>query len=288
LSIIGENPLLYAGIAYAHWSRANVGVGGEEEVDKSEQYARRALELDSGSAEAHLVLGVVYQALRGDQRQAFHHLNRSLSTNPNDPHTVLYTFWGHFTVGRPDASRPHVERLLHLDPLNPLARWLPVGIELAAGRFDRFASYAWDEWPPWPPIFFYQTLALVYTQRLDEARAVIREWGEYGWKDFVGSFHTFIYAAIERNKERMEAHLAGNWATTGRRDPMWSYWIAGLLACAGEADAAFEWVTNAVDRGFINYPLLADHDPFLSKFRGAPRYDALLERVKSEWETFEV
>jgi len=139
-----------------------------------------------------------------------------------------------------------------------------------------------------PPLFWYRTLALVFTQQLDEARTVIREWAEYGWKDMIGSFHTFIEAAIERNKEQMEAHLAGDRATTGRRDPEWSYWIAALFAFAGEAEAALEWVTNAVDRGFINYPLLAEHDPFVVRLHGEPRYEALLERVKHQWEEFEV
>jgi hypothetical protein len=64
--------------------------------------------------------------------------------------------------------------------------------------------------------------------------------------------------------------------------------VASSLVLAGDEEAAFEWVTNAVDRGFINYLLLAEHDPFLSSFRGEPRYEALLGRVSREWETFEV
>ncbi len=51
---------------------------------------------------------------------------------------------------------------------------------------------------------------------------------------------------------------------------------------------ALEWLAVAVDRGFVNYPLLATHDPFLATVRGEARFDALMERVKDEWEHFEV
>jgi len=48
------------------------------------------------------------------------------------------------------------------------------------------------------------------------------------------------------------------------------------------------WLEHAVDRGFINYPLLAEKDPFLANIRGEERFKKLMERVKHEWEHFEV
>jgi len=38
----------------------------------------------------------------------------------------------------------------------------------------------------------------------------------------------------------------------------------------------------------INYPYMNEHDPFLGKIRGEERFKKLMERVKSEWEHFEV
>jgi hypothetical protein len=43
----------------------------------------------------------------------------------------------------------------------------------------------------------------------------------------------------------------------------------------------------AVDRGFINYPSLAEHDPFFEKVRGEPRFQKLLKTVRERWEKFE-
>jgi non-specific serine/threonine protein kinase len=48
------------------------------------------------------------------------------------------------------------------------------------------------------------------------------------------------------------------------------------------------WLENAVNRGFINYPLLAEKDLFLANMRGEPRFKKLMKRVKYEWEHFEV
>ena len=51
-------------------------------------------------------------------------------------------------------------------------------------------------------------------------------------------------------------------------------------------ELALEWLTTAVDRGFVNYPLLTQFDPFLKRLHSGPRFQTLMERVKSEWETF--
>jgi hypothetical protein len=40
--------------------------------------------------------------------------------------------------------------------------------------------------------------------------------------------------------------------------------------------------------GAINYPFLATLDPWLANIRGDARFQKLMERVKYEWEHFEV
>lgn len=41
-------------------------------------------------------------------------------------------------------------------------------------------------------------------------------------------------------------------------------------------------------RGFINYPFFSKIDPFLENIRGDERFKKLIERVKREWENFEI
>ena len=67
-----------------------------------------------------------------------------------------------------------------------------------------------------------------------------------------------------------------------------SCWAASFFAILGDFDTSLDWLEHSFDRGFINYPWMSQHDPFLTKMRGNPRYDQLMERVKHEWENFEV
>jgi hypothetical protein len=57
---------------------------------------------------------------------------------------------------------------------------------------------------------------------------------------------------------------------------------------AGDHDRALDWLETSVNQGLVNYPFFANYDPFLVRFRGNPRFEQLMQRVKREWEEFEV
>jgi hypothetical protein len=63
--------------------------------------------------------------------------------------------------------------------------------------------------------------------------------------------------------------------------------IAQGYGLVGMSEQALHWLAIAVDRGFINYPSLAEHDPFFEKVRGEPRFQKLLKTVRERWEKFE-
>jgi len=66
-----------------------------------------------------------------------------------------------------------------------------------------------------------------------------------------------------------------------------SYYVAVPLALVGAKKEALDWLEY--DLGwFHNYPFLAEKDPFLANIRGEERFKKLMERVKYEWEHFEV
>jgi hypothetical protein len=70
--------------------------------------------------------------------------------------------------------------------------------------------------------------------------------------------------------------------------PYVSHHLAGIFSLLGEKKEAHDWLENAVNQGFINYPLLAEKDIWLANIRGEERFKKLMERVKYEWEHFEV
>jgi hypothetical protein len=52
-------------------------------------------------------------------------------------------------------------------------------------------------------------------------------------------------------------------------------------------DGALDWLERLLDRGSINYPMLAHGDPMLQPLRSEPRFQRLLDRIRPEWEHFD-
>ena len=63
--------------------------------------------------------------------------------------------------------------------------------------------------------------------------------------------------------------------------------IAQGYALARMPEHALRWLALAVDRGFINYPFLAQHDPCFANLRGLPQFQQLMEIVRDRWTRFE-
>jgi hypothetical protein len=63
--------------------------------------------------------------------------------------------------------------------------------------------------------------------------------------------------------------------------------LAEGYAMVGAAERAIDWLVVAVDRGYINYPFLARHDPCLQRVRSQPRFRRLMETVRERWQSFE-
>ena len=59
------------------------------------------------------------------------------------------------------------------------------------------------------------------------------------------------------------------------------------FALAGEVDKALDGMKNAINLGFINYPVFSQ-DRFLDDIRNDKRFNRMIERVKYDWEHFEV
>jgi hypothetical protein len=64
--------------------------------------------------------------------------------------------------------------------------------------------------------------------------------------------------------------------------------VAQGYALIEEKEVALDWLENVINKGWFNYPLFSQLDPFLANIRNEPRFKKLMERVKYEWEHFEV
>jgi serine/threonine protein kinase/tetratricopeptide (TPR) repeat protein len=291
LDIIGENALLLAGMGYVYAQYANIGVEHEEYIEKAEEYARKALELDPESAEAHIVLGFTHMWFRGDQRKSFYHLKQALARKADDPHALLYLVVGHTLVGRVDEAYPLAERLARVDPLTPLSVFWATVLEVWGGRFD-VPSEELTKWfrlePQNPAALGGCAGLLAYCSRYDEARELIRGNVPTGLEDVFTRETLLLQHALDGEPARLRELVTEDFERTAWRDPQFSYFVADCHALAGLKEEALDWLSNAVDRGFINYPFIAEHDPLLASIRGEPRFRDIAARAKYEWEHFEV
>ncbi len=63
--------------------------------------------------------------------------------------------------------------------------------------------------------------------------------------------------------------------------------MARIYAMVDKRQQALDWLENAVNRGFINYPCLSKYDLVLTSLHSEPRFQKLMVRVKEEWKAFE-
>ena len=61
-------------------------------------------------------------------------------------------------------------------------------------------------------------------------------------------------------------------------DPELCWLGAGFYSLLDDKAEALRWLENAINRGWINYPLLSKNDPFLENIRGEKRFGQLMER----------
>ena len=290
LEIIGENALLLAGMGYVYAQYANLGLEHEEYIEKAEDCAKDALALDPESPEAHLVLGFTNMAFRGDQTKSFYHLKQALARNPDDPHTLLWLLQAHTIVGRVDEAYPLAERLAQVDPLTPINVFCATDLDVWGGRFDLPSEELtkWFRLEPQNPLALAVCAGhLASCSRYEEARELIRGNVRAELEDISPRLTLLLEGALDGDASRFQEIVTEDFEKWARRDLEASYFVAGIHALAGLEQEALDWLSNAVDRGFINYPFIAEHDRLLDSIRGEPRFRDIAARAKYEWEHFE-
>jgi hypothetical protein len=127
---------------------------------------------------------------------------------------------------------------------------------------------------------------LLMNRRLDEASAVGAGFSPETRRSVPGRVSAFLLRAATGRKKAAASLDADTEAVASASD-VFARFLAQGHALAGETAQALRWLRIAVDRGFINYPFLARHDPSLASLRGDPRFAALLGDVRQRWERFE-
>ena len=96
------------------------------------------------------------------------------------------------------------------------------------------------------------------------------------------------FSTLQQNKTKVKQLITEDIRVMLWNDFHMPWFIAECYSLIGETELALDWLDRALEQGIINYPLFSKLDPFLENIRGEPRFNKLMERVKHEWENFEV
>jgi len=131
-------PAGYVGLGRVH--ERKVGQGWtefpEQSLQKAQELARRALELNQFDASAHGLLGAVY-AFRNQYGLAIGALQRAIALNPNHARSYHTLGWVLLWSGRVDEAVTALEMSLRLDGSSPRNTWSLLGTAYyLQGRYE--------------------------------------------------------------------------------------------------------------------------------------------------------
>ena len=291
MDIVGDNELIYSALGLAYFQYVNIGLRIEEKyLDKAEVYAQKAIELEANSSTALFVISMIYET-RGNVRKALEYSKQAVIAGPNNPDALLGLAFLYSVIGKGSAARPLVERLMTIDPFSTLSRFGPMWLHLTEGRMDLVLEsiqklYELD--PQNPAGRFWYAWALAANHRCEEAYdtfdQVIRDSSETIFADLSSLFK---HALQGHTKDVIQA-VHPELVRLAEIDHVFSWSMAECHALVDDKEKALDWLILTVQKGRIDYPFLNEYDPFLANIRGEERFKELMERVKVEWESFEV
>ena len=286
-----DNLLLLSAMGEAHWQYVNAGLSSDpEHLEKARSVAKRILSLDPSSAAARRLSGMI-RFHEGETEEGIRQLRRAHEEEPNDPHTLMWLSLFVAVSGKPDIARPWVERLLEIDPLTPLYRVVPGVLASMQGNLDEASellskSYTKNLENPGVRLLYGQ--ALVMSAKLDDAFAVfdalLYDMPESPFAN-VGAFYRF---ALQGDREQAKQAVSEETKTALGSDLQYSWMLAQCYALIEDNESAMRWLNNAVDRGFVNYPLLSEKDPLLVNLLDEPEFTELMMKVETRWNSLEI
>jgi eukaryotic-like serine/threonine-protein kinase len=292
LTLIGENALLLATRGMVSWFYLNFSIDPTESyLDEAAEYAARALQRDPQNYFGIFLRGLV-AAKRGDIESAIRDIRKAHQLKPGDA-MVLNELNRHLMSAgqeQQEASWLLFDETVRVDPLSPLNWAQGAWRYLGSGRLAESAAASrriLDLTERGNPARVYAAYYLAASNLHEEAIAIFDAEGAALSGTPYGSMSSFLSLAL-----RKDAGAVRHVTTQLEQAAYWTEFLALFLAdgyaLLGQRDTAIRCLRTAVNRGFINYPCLADWDPFLEPVRGQPEFEELLQHVKRRWQAFEI
>ncbi len=283
LNIVGDNVLLYATIGYVHWQYVNAGIKPVEHLRAAEPYVEKIFALEPDSPRGHHLRGLILVS-RGQVHDAVKDLQLTIDSDPTNPDALLWLSILYGCFGRTDEAYPLAERLIQIDPLTPLNQGLPGWLQFMDGNFDRACIHYQKmvDMEPTNPVYgYFLVTGLAYCGKKDEAIARIDQMAIEAPGHPFTSMCLFFKHALLGEPERARSVLSPELEAMAGDDLQYAWFFSVCYSLLGETDDALDWLTTAIRRGFSNHKFLSELDPFLASARTDPKFQSLMKMAES-------
>jgi eukaryotic-like serine/threonine-protein kinase len=289
LETVGENALLRATLGYSYAVAYDVGLAhGEDTLQRAEQYAKQALDLDPTVPQAHLALAWV-RYKQGGVAAGIPLFERAAGLGSRDALWILA--FGLGEVGRIADARRWADAGMAADPLNEMTGFARGMVEFWDGRFEDAVGWLQrciEKVAPDSQLLLWgRAQAMAYAGRRGEAASDFKKVAgqEAG---VISSLSELYCVALSGDRAAVQRALTADTELfrAALTDEWYPNFIAACLAMVGDHDGAIDWLERAVAWGFSNHRFLGEYSPFLAPLRGHPRFERLLELARENERAF--
>ncbi len=289
--VVGRNALLLSTRGQVHWQYVNAGISSDpEHLVRAKQCAAEAAELEPNSAHVLRLQGLICLQ-EGKTQESALLLKRSIAVDPNDSDSLSWYSAVCALSGKAHAAMPLARRILEIDPLTPVYRFVPGLLSLMAGEFA-------DALPPFddalrldatnPLLLCLRGHALALDGKAAEAIAQFETLERLCGDHYFCQLGAIMTAALRGDAAAAELRITPEFKDITAADPHWPWILADCYALLDQQDLALFWLHKAIDKGFLNYPMVGRWDPLLANVRRHAEFPKLLLHLRELWEKFEV
>jgi serine/threonine-protein kinase len=275
--------LAYTGLASAYATITQYGLSAHNYIPMAIAFARKGLELDSTSAEAHAVLALCKKNYEWDWAGAEREYKRAIELNPG--YAGAHQWYSIYLTcaGRLDEAMKEIKIALVLDPLSLVITSNVAGVFYNMRQYDDAVDGIKKTLQLDPSFVDAQTLlGLIYScqNRSEEAIVVLKK-----VRSTVGNTPKALselgqtYARAERNKEALAT--LDTLLTFSKKGYSISWGIASIYCALGEKDKSFQWLEKACQDREVRIGQLKV-EPIWDEIRSDSRFLALLKKIGLE------
>lgn len=291
LELLGKNELLLGTLGHAHLYYVHWGVRPDpQHLDHAQRCADEVFTIAPESAHGQALVGALAMKY-GNLQDAVRHLKRAVSADPANTEAAVWLIYCYLTAGQPRSARPLTERLLEIDPLTAINHASHGWLEMCEGRsheaVERYQRARRLD-PRAPLMCFLEGWAYAQAGREAEAIAALAAFGREAPNTVLGQLAAAFAHALAGGAVAAREAIDSQTELAGRYDAAIANFLAQIYACAGDIDAAFGWIEQAIKGGYLDYPGLATSNRLYGRLREDGRFVRLMSDVQRRWHAFEV